>query len=290
MKQVQSHDGTPISYWTQGNGPPLIIVGGALGDHRFYAPLAAELAKEFTVFTFDRRGRGQSGDRLPYAIEREIEDVAAILGEAGEAALVYGHSAGSMLALHAAAAGLGFSKLVLADPPVRAHGDADEAARARQAESAATIQALHDRGDHRGAAAFFLSGFGLPAEVVQDMLDSPAGEAMIDCARALPYDFALVGDGFVPETVAARISVPTLIVAAEPTPPGALALAQATPTATLQPLRTSTHDLAPAEIAQAISPFLRSALAPALAEDEAALTSQTRPVLHVRASGSSRLE
>lgn len=263
MKEVQSHDGTRIAYWTQGDGHPLIIVGGALGDHGFYAPLAAELATDFTVFTFDRRGRGLSGDTLPYAIEREIDDVAALVVEAGPA-IVYGHSAGSMLALHAAAAGLGFSKLVLADPPVRAHGDADEDARARQAESAATIQALHDRGDHRGAAAFFLGGFGLPAEAVQARLDSPAGEAMIDCARALPYDFALVGDGFVPETVAARVSVPTLIVAAEPAPPGARALAAAISGATLRSLRGSTHDLAPAEIAHAIRPFLSAAFAPAL--------------------------
>lgn len=257
MEQLLSRDGTPIAYERRGDGPPLIIVGGALGDHRFYIPLATELAREFTVFNFDRRGRGQSGDTHPYAVEREIDDVAALVDEADEAPIVYGHSAGSMLALRAAAAGLHFTKVLLADPPVRAHGDDDEATRARQAASAAAIQAFHDRGDHRGAAAFFLSGFGLPAEAVQEMLDSPAGETMIDSARALPYDFALVDDGFVPETVAARVSVPTMILAADPAPAGARALAQVVPQATLQTLRASTHDLGAAEIAEAVIPFLR---------------------------------
>jgi pimeloyl-ACP methyl ester carboxylesterase len=140
--------------------------------------------------------------------------------------LVYGHSAGSALALHAAAAGLNVAKLVLADPPFGRHSDADEAARTRQAEQAATIQAFHDRGDHRGAAAFFLGGFGLPPQVVDDMLDSPAGESMIDSARALPYDYALVGDGLVPTDLAATAPVTTLILAAEAAPGTAQALAE----------------------------------------------------------------
>src|SRR5205823_5541321 len=155
--------------------PSLIIVGGSLGDHRFYVPLANELARRFTVYNFDRRGRGQSSDTQPYAVEREIEDVAALVAEAREPALVYGHSAGSALALHSAAAGLNIAKLVLADPPFRRHSDADEQARARQAAEAVQIQAFHDRSDHRGAAAFFLSGFGLPPQAVDDLLDSPGG-------------------------------------------------------------------------------------------------------------------
>jgi len=92
---------------------------------------------------------------------------------------------------------------VLADPPYRRHGDADDAARARQAEEARTIQAFHDQGDHRGNAAFFLSGFGLPPEAVDEMLASPGGEMMIDSARALAYDYALVGDGLIPDALAA---------------------------------------------------------------------------------------
>lgn len=258
MQHVRSRDGTSIAYEKTGNGPPLIIIGGALGDHRFYLPLAGELAERFTVYNFDRRGRGQSTDTQPYAVEREIEDVAALAGQAGEPPLVYGHSAGSALALRCAAAGLRFAKLVLADPPFGRHGDADDQARARQAAQAAQIQALHDRGDHRGAAAYFLSGFGLPPKAVDDMLDSPAGQALIDCARALPYDYALVGDGLIPEQLAAKVTPPTLILAAESAPGTAQALAEIMPRAQLQTLRASTHDLPAAEIAAAAAPFLIS--------------------------------
>jgi pimeloyl-ACP methyl ester carboxylesterase len=256
MQHVRSHDGTQIAYETLGDGAPVIIVGGSLGDHRFYTPMATELARRFTVFTFDRRGRGQSGDTQPYAVDREIEDVAALIAGAGAPALVYGHSAGSMLALRAAAAGLRIAKLVLADPPVRPHGDDDEAVRRRQARLAAAIQAFHDRGDHRGAAAFFLGDVqGLPAEAVAEMLDSPGGEVMIDCARALPYDFALVGDGLVPDGVAARVPVPTMILTAGTAPGTAAALVDVIPCATLQAMRSWTHDLRPAEIAEAVTPF-----------------------------------
>jgi pimeloyl-ACP methyl ester carboxylesterase len=162
MRHVRSTDGTSIAYEKTGQGPPLIIIGGSLGDHRFYLPLAGELAKHFTVYTYDRRGRGQSGDTQPYSVERELDDVAALIAEAGQPTLVYGHSAGAALALRAAAAALNIAKLVLSDPPYGRHSDADDAAKARQAETAAKLQAFHDKGDHRGAAAFFLSGFGLP--------------------------------------------------------------------------------------------------------------------------------
>ena len=79
MRHVRSTDGTSIAYEKTGQGPPLIIIGGSLGDHRFYLPLAGELAKHFTVYTYDRRGRGQSGDTQPYSVERELDDVAALI-------------------------------------------------------------------------------------------------------------------------------------------------------------------------------------------------------------------
>ena len=104
MQKVTSKDGTEIALEKSGNGPALIIVGGSLADHQFYIPLANELAKQFTVYNFDRRGRGQSEDTKPYAVEREIEDVAALIAHAGGAVVVYGHSAGSALALRAAGA------------------------------------------------------------------------------------------------------------------------------------------------------------------------------------------
>lgn len=255
MQSAVSADTTPIAYEKTGEGPPVIIVGGSLGDHRFYVPLATELATGFTVYNFDRRGRGQSGDCAPYAVAREVEDIASLIDGASQPVFVYGHSAGSALALHAAAAGLKITKLVLADPPFRPHSNSDEEAKARQAEEAAKIQALHDAGDHRGAAAFFLSGFGLPAEAVEQMLDSPAGEAMIDCARALPYDYAVVGDALVPNALATRATMPTLILADQAAPRTGAALVEAMPNARLQTMRASAHDLDASEIATVIIPF-----------------------------------
>jgi pimeloyl-ACP methyl ester carboxylesterase len=257
MRHVRSADRTSIAYEKTGQGPPLIIIGGALGDHRFYLLLAGELAEHFTVYTYDRRGRGQSGDTQPYSVERELDDVAALIAEAGQPTLVYGHSAGSALALRAAAAGLNIARLVLADPPYGRHSDADDAARARQAEKAAKLQALHDQGDHKGAAAFFLSGFGLPAEAVDELLGSPAGQAMIDSARALPYDYAVVGDGLLPDELAAQAAVPTLVLAAQTALKTATALVQIMPQATLRSMRASAHDLPPDEIASAVTPFFR---------------------------------
>jgi pimeloyl-ACP methyl ester carboxylesterase len=180
MQTVISPDGTEIAFERSGSGPALLIVGGALADHSFYAPLAAALSRRFTVYTYDRRGRGQSGDTSPYAVERELEDLAALIDHAGAPVFVYGHSAGAALALRAAGAGLPIAKLVLADPPFTPHGQNDEAARAQFAEEAARLQELHDKGDHRGSVKLFLGGMGVPDDEVEEMLDSPAGAGMLD--------------------------------------------------------------------------------------------------------------
>src|SRR5918998_3484472 len=99
METVTSSDGTTIAFERSGEGPALVVVGGSLADHRFYAPLAEELAERFAVYNFDRRGRGQSGDTQPYAVEREVEDLGALAAHAGGPVFLYGHSAGSALAL-----------------------------------------------------------------------------------------------------------------------------------------------------------------------------------------------
>ena len=171
MENAISKDGTKIAFEKSGEGPALIIVGGSLADHQFYAPLSSELAKHFTVYNFDRRGRGQSGDTLPYAVEREIEDVGALIAKAKESVFLYGHSAGAALALRAAAANSNILKLVLADPPYTPHGENDETAKAEYSKESARVQELHANGDHKANAALFLSGFGLPADDVNGMLE-----------------------------------------------------------------------------------------------------------------------
>src|ERR1044072_1477763 len=106
MPRVTSKDGTPIAYDRLGSGPVVILVGGGLDDGSENAPLAAELAASFTVVNYSRRGRADSGDTQPYAVERELEDLEALIAEAGGSAHIYGVSSGAMFALEAAAAGL----------------------------------------------------------------------------------------------------------------------------------------------------------------------------------------
>ena len=257
MQKVTSKDGTKIAFEKSGAGPALIIVGGSLADHQFYVPLANELAKHFTVYNFDRRGRGQSGDTAPYAVEREIEDIDALITDAKESVFVYGHSAGSALALRAAAAGLDIAKLALADPPYTPHGEHDEAAKAEHTEQAARIRELNEKGDLKGSAKFFLSGYGLPDEDLEAMFQSPAGETMIDCARALPYDYAMLGDGLVPTELATEVKTPTLILASEVMPETAQALVNVMPNARFQAMEASAHETPPEVLAPVLKEFFK---------------------------------
>jgi pimeloyl-ACP methyl ester carboxylesterase len=256
MQKVTSKDGTEIAFEKSGNGPALIIVGGSLADHQFYGPLADELAKHFMVYNFDRRGRGQSGNTGAYAVEREIEDVAALIDFAKESVCMYGHSAGSALALRAAAAGLNITKVALADPPFTPRGRNDEEAKTEFAEEAARIKELHNKDDHRGSVKFFLGGMGLSDEDIERILESPAGETMIDSARALPYDYALLGDdGLVPTNLGAKVKVPTVIFAPKAMPETAQALADAMPNASFQGLEVSAHETPPADMAEKLTEF-----------------------------------
>ena len=119
MKHVTSKDGTTIAYDQLGQGPAVIVVGGVLGDRSQQAPLAALLSEHFTIFNYDRRGHGESGDTAPYAPERDFEDLDALLNEAGGSASVYGTSGCAILSLHAAAWGLApkIKKLAVWEPP-----------------------------------------------------------------------------------------------------------------------------------------------------------------------------
>ncbi len=257
MQRVISRDGTRIAVDKRGAGPALLIVGGSLADHRFYAPLAEALAPRFTVYTLDRRGRGHSEDTKPYAPEREVEDAAAVMALAGAPAFLYGHSAGCALALRAAAERPAPARLVLADPPYTPRGPNDEAAEAEHAEQAAHIQRLNDIGDFKGSTRFFLSGFGLPDDELDAMLASPAGAAMIEGARTLPYDYAMLGDGLVPAALAAKVRPSTLVLASGAAHEAALQLVDAMPNARFAAMDAPVHALLP----DAIVPLLESFLA-----------------------------
>src|SRR6266542_4271676 len=119
MEHVLSSDGTAIAYDRIGQGQPLILVVGAFNTRSTGEPLAAALASRFTVYTYDRRGRGDSADTAPYAIQREVDDLGALIAAAGGSAAVFGYSSGALLALHAAASDLPITRVALYDAPFR---------------------------------------------------------------------------------------------------------------------------------------------------------------------------
>ncbi len=163
MNIVTSHDGTKIAYDRRGQGPAVIFVDGALCARGSKADLATLLAPHFTVYTYDRRGRGDSGDTRPYAVDREIEDIAALIGEAGGTASLYGHSSGAALALRAAVTlGSAVPKIALYEAP---YNDDPAAQRAWATYLRQLNEALE--GGRRGdAVALFMALVGTPAEQI----------------------------------------------------------------------------------------------------------------------------
>ncbi|MDQ1662293.1 MAG: hypothetical protein QOJ68_2273 [Blastococcus sp.] len=208
MEKVLSTDGTPISYQCSGAGPALVLVVGAFCDRSTTADLTPLLAPHFTVYEYDRRGRGSSGDSPDYSIDREIDDLAALIADAGGSALVYGHSSGAALALEAAARGVPITGLVAYEPPYTALDDGTGGS----TELLEGVRARIAAGDRDGAAALFLQGVGTPAEVVPMIRRSPGWPRMLELAPPLVYDLTLGNGGVVPRERLARIGVPTVAV------------------------------------------------------------------------------
>jgi pimeloyl-ACP methyl ester carboxylesterase len=205
---VTSADGTPIAYDRTGTGPAVILVQGAFSTRTdpLMAGIAAELATRFTVHNHDRRGRGDSGDTMPYAVEREIEDLAALIEAAGGEAMVFGGSSGGALALEAAAAGASITRLAVFEPPyVTAPGH-----RLPAYEKLASLAA----GGRRAEAIelFLTKGAELPPEAVDGMKAQPFWPQIEEVAHTLAYEAAVVGPGPVPERLGA-VHVPTLVLA-----------------------------------------------------------------------------
>lgn len=255
MDKTLSRDGTPIAYRRHGDGPPVILVGGALSTAADEAPLAALLAPRFTVVTYDRRGRGASGDGGPYALRREIEDLAAVAATAGERVSVFGMLSGGALALEAQAAGLPVDLLAVYEPPYTP-GPAGLLYKSR---CTALLHRLLAAGDRGGAVELYLSRTGVPAEAIARMRRAPLWSGLEAVAHTLAYDDALLGDGSVPAGRLASITARTLVVtggfstarAHETT----LALAAAVPRARHRTLTGQTRELAPHAIAPVLAEF-----------------------------------
>jgi pimeloyl-ACP methyl ester carboxylesterase len=192
MNTTRSTDGTAIAYETCGDGPPLILVDGAL-CYREMGPsraLAKVLSEHFTVITYDRRGRGESADIARYSVEREIEDLAAVIAAAGGSAYVCGISSGAVLALDAAARGLPITALALYEPPFIV----DDSRPPRAADYLEQLNALLASNRRGDAVRLFMRQVGMPAPLVSLMRFMPAWGKLKRVAHTLPYDGEIMGD------------------------------------------------------------------------------------------------
>ncbi|MEU2893862.1 alpha/beta fold hydrolase [Streptomyces albidoflavus] len=254
MDTVVSRDGTPIVHETRGSGPALVLVGGAMTTREHAARLAGLLADSFTVVTYDRRGRGRS-DTRPYAVRREVEDLAEVIRAVGGPAALYGVSSGAALALHAAV-GPAVSRVALYEPPFTV-GGADPSRREAYRSRLVALLAADDRG---GAVELFMTHIGLPPELIAGARQSPAWPGLEAVAPTLAYDDALLGDGAPPLDRLALVSVPALVMAGSASPPAmteaARAVAEALPDGTYRELDGQSHDVAPEAVAAALREFL----------------------------------
>jgi pimeloyl-ACP methyl ester carboxylesterase len=208
MDTVTSSDGTTIAYDRLGDGPPVVLVCGGSTDRMANTALAAELAGHHTVYNFDRRGRGDSGDTRPYAVQREIEDIAAVIEAAGGSAHLYGTSSGAALAMHAAAAGLPVAKLALWELPYSVHGRPD-----LPDDTASVYRELVTAGRRGDAAEYFMAKVvGMPPEFVAGARQQPWWAQQEAIAHTLAYDAEIMGDYTLPEAVARAVTVPTLVI------------------------------------------------------------------------------
>lgn len=207
MSHVISDDGTPIAYSRSGTGPAVLLVGGGLDDGSENMALVPDLARRFTVYNYARRGRGDSGDTAPYAVEREIEDLGALISEAGGSAHVFGVSSGGALALQAAAAGLAVDRMVVYEVPYMSN---DTATRQWAAYVQSLVAALED-GRRTDAVASFMRLAGSSEEDIAAARVSSFWPNLETLAPTLAYDAACLGDGRPPLGQLMTITQPTLV-------------------------------------------------------------------------------
>jgi pimeloyl-ACP methyl ester carboxylesterase len=214
VEKVKSKDGTEIAYDRLGDGPAMVLVGAAWNDRMSAAPLAQLLASEFSVYTYDRRGRGDSGDTAPYAVEREIEDITAVIEAAGGSAYAFGVSSGGALALEATAGGAPISKLAIYEAPYIV----DDTRSPIPDDYVEHLEQLVSEGKRNEVLRYFMmAAVGLPAEMAEQMASSPMAQAMEPLAHTVAYDGrVMLRGGMSGKPLPARftdsVTVPTLVM------------------------------------------------------------------------------
>ena len=249
MGTVTSKDGTRIAFDQSGEGPAIILVVGAFNDRATGAPLTRSLEQHFTVFNYDRRGRGESGDTAPYAIEHEIEDLEALIAQAGGSACVFGYSSGAILSLRAAAHGLAISQLALYDPPPTG------AKAGNLAPQLTELIAAGRRGD--AVELFQTEAVGIPADIVAQMRNAPFRPALEKMAHTLVYESIILRS--LPPGLIASVRIPTLVIGGEESQEvmrkAAQSIAEALPDGRYRTLKGQGHDIVPAVVAPVLEEF-----------------------------------
>ncbi|MET7323477.1 alpha/beta hydrolase [Streptomyces sp. NPDC005549] len=255
-KTTVSRDGTRIAYERSGRGPAVVLVSGAMSTGATTAPLAAELSGRFDVTVYDRRGRGESGDTAPYAVEREIEDLAALIEAVGGEASLYGMSSGGALVLRAAASGLPVRRVAVYEVPY----SMDDAAVRAAAEYTERLTEVLGQGRRGDAVELFLRQTGLGEEMIRGARQSPMWAGMESVAPSLAYDDAVLGDSRVPTPVIASISAPLLVLAGGASDAWwhetARAIARAAPDGRYGTVAGQTHMVEPGVLAPVLAEFL----------------------------------
>lgn len=255
-KKTISRDGTSLAYGSTGQGPTVILVSGAMSTGGTVAPLAVPLADRFRVVPYDRRGRGESGDTQPYAVEREVEDLAALIEAVGGEAALCGISSGGALVLEAAASGLPVRQVAVYEVPF---ADFLEGGATRYAEYTAHLSEALAHGRRGDAVELFLRLTGMAEQTIQGARQSPMWSGMETIAPSLAYDDAVMGDGLVPRERLASIGVPVLSVAGGASPAwmreAARAVAEAAPEGTYRSLEGQTHMVEPEVLGPVLAEF-----------------------------------
>ena len=257
LQHVTSKDGTTIAFDRLGDGPPIVLVCGGSTDRMANAGLAAQLASDYTVYNFDRRGRGDSGDTPPYSVEREIDDIAAVIDASGGSAALYGTSSGAALALTAAAAlSRKVTKLLLWEPPYFV----DPAARP-PLDSVEQYEKRVAEGRRGDAVEYFMTQVvRMPAEFAAFARTQPWWAGQEKIAHTLAYDGRVMEDYLLPKERAASVTTPTLVIAGAKSfpalPESAAALAKLMPDAQFKLLEDQEHNVAPEVIGPVMKAFL----------------------------------
>lgn len=256
-KKTTSRDGTSLAYEVTGQGPVVILVSGAMSTGGTVRPLAQRISDGSTAVVYDRRGRGESGDTAPYAVDREVEDLAALIDAVGGEAALFGVSSGGALVLRAAASGLPVRRAAVYEVP---YADFLEGGAEREAAYKEDLNRALADGRRGDAVELFLRLTGLGEEMIRGARQSPMWAGMESVAPSLAYDDAVMGDGLLPRERLAAIPVPVLSVAGGASPEwmreAARSVAETVPRGSHRVLEGQTHMVEPEVLGPVLAEFL----------------------------------